>query len=340
MLKFAFLHLQPEKQPSYDGRDFKTGSVSGTQAGTMLLAEALVRRGHEVTIFNKRAAPVEVNGVLYRPLAEAASVTPDTVAVSNNSISVLGQAPTRRRVVWGRLDLRLARLRKKHDIMPVLRIRPHLVVPSRYSARRTQFIIPFRSRRIIEHGIDATFLRFEPSTQPPPPVAVFASQPGRNLNLVLQAWREQIHPKLPAARLHLYLPKLDQHPGYLENAGDMGVEIKGSVSKQELAQAFRDARVMIYPGHKEETFCNAAAEAVATGLPLVTMGIGALAERVRHGVDGFVAPTVAGMGEYALQVLRDDALWRKLHPAGIEISRTRSWDTRAGEWEKAAASWV
>jgi glycosyltransferase involved in cell wall biosynthesis len=340
MLKFAFLHLQRESQPTYDGRDFKTGSVSGTQAGTMLLAEALIRRGHAATIFNKRTASVEVNGVRYRPLAEVSSVEPETIAVSNNSISVLGEAPTRRRVVWGRLDLRLARLRKKHDILPVLRLRPHLVVPSHYSARRTQFIIPFRSRKIIQHGIDATFLQFEPSGQPPAPVAIFASQPGRSLNLVLQAWREQIHPKLPQARLHLYLPKLDQHPGYLENTSEIGVEIKGSVSKAELANAFRQARLMIYPGHKEETFCNAAAEAVATGLPVVTMGIGALGERVRHGVDGFVAPTVEGMGEHALRVFQDDALWRKLHAAGIEISKARGWDVRAGEWEKAAAGWV
>lgn len=340
-MKFAFIHVQPEHHKTYDGRDFENGGgVSGTQAGTMLLAEALTRRGHEVSIFNKRATPVEVNGVLYRPQEEVASVAPSTIAVSNNSVSVLGQAPTPHRVVWGRLEIRLARLRKKRDLLPVLRLRPHLVVPSGYSARRTQFIIPFRSRQIIEHGIDNAFLQFEPSSEPPAPIAIFASQPARGLDLVLKAWVEQIHPQLPQVRLHLYLPKDDQHPGSLLDMAEKGVEVKGSVSKQELAQAFRNARVMIYPGHKEETFCNAAAEAVATGLPLVTMGIGALAERVRHGVDGFVAPTVQGMGEDALRVLTDDALWRRLHPAGIEVSRARSWDIRAEQWEKAAAAWL
>lgn len=340
MLKFAFLHMQAHHHKTYDGRDFSAGSVSGTQAGTMRLAEALTRRGHDVSIFNKRESPVEVEGVVYRPLAEVASVGPDTIAVSNNSVSALAQAPTRRRVVWGRLEIRLARLRNKHDLLPVLRLRPHLVVPSRYSARRTQFIIPFRSRQIIEHGIDDAFLRFEPAKAPPEPVAIFASQPRRNLDLVLKVWRELVHPRLPQARLHLYFPKENQDPGLIEEASEHGIEIKGSVGKEQLAEAFRAARVLIYPGHKEETFCNTAAEAVATGLPVVTMGIGALAERVRHGVDGFVASTPEAMGEHVLRILSDDALWRRLHPAGIDISRGRSWDARAVEWEKAATGWT
>ena len=336
MLKFAFL----DQQQAYEGRDFESGSVSGTESCTMLLAEALARRGHKVSIYNKLATASEVNGVGYHPLAEAARLGPETIAISNNSISALAQVPTRRRAVWAHLDLRLARLRKKRDIFPVLRLRPHLVIPSRYSARRTQIIVPFRSRQIIEHGVDSTFLQFKPLSTVPPPIAIFASQPRRNLNLVLQTWRKQIYPQIPQARLHVYMPRHNQHSRLIENSADCGIEIKGSVGKEMLADAFRNARVMIYPGHKEETFCNTAAEAIATGLPVVTMGIGALAERVRHGLDGFVAPTAESMGQHALRLLTDDSLWQLMHPAGIEVSRRWHWDIRAKEWEKVSAGWL
>jgi glycosyltransferase involved in cell wall biosynthesis len=334
-LQFLFLDLHQ----AYDGRDFSHGSVSGTESCTMLLAEALSRRGHQVTVCNNRELALEVNGVRYRPLADASTLDPEMIAISNNRISVLGQIPMRRRVVWAHLDLRLRRLKKKHDLLAVFRVRPHLVVPSRYSALRTQAIVPFRSRQIIEHGVDSDFIQFSAPTNLPPPIAVFASQPGRNLNLVLKAWREQIHPHLPEARLHVYLPKPEQNPGHIANQEDNNIEVRGSIGKAKLAEAFRNARVMIYPGHKEETFCNAAAEAVASGLPVVTMGIGALGERVRHGVDGFVVPTAESMGEHALRLLVDNSLWRRMQRAGIEGSREKSWDVRAIEWEHAAAGW-
>lgn len=334
-MRFSFAFLDP--YAAYDARDFKTGSVSGTESCTLLIAEALARRGHRVTVANKLSAPVEVNGVRYLPLGDIGKLEPGTIAVSNNSISALGAAPTRRRVVWGHLDLRLRRLVNRGDLYAAYTIRPHLVVPSRYSAKRTQAVVPFRSRTIIEHGIDATFLQPPASSTAPPPIAVFASQPGRNLDMVLSAWREYIRPRLPKARLRLYFPRSTMSDGL---SAEEGIEIAGSVSKPQLAEAYRGARVMIYPGHKEETFCNAAAEAIASGVPVATMGIGALAERVRDGVDGFVAPTVAEMAEGAFRVLSDDALWARMHRAGIDASPARNWDARALDWEKAAAGWA
>ena len=318
-------------------RDFKNGSVSGTESCTLLIAEALSRRGHEVTVCNKLTAPLHENGVHYVPLARAAELTADTIAVSNNSISALRTVPTRRCVVWAHLDLRLRRLVDRKLCSKFCGFRPHLLVPSKYSARRTQAVVPFRSRSIIEHGIDATFMRSAAASSAPPPVAVFASQPGRNLDMVLNAWREHIRPRMPQARLHLYFPRPEMDPGF-EN--EWGIEIKGSVSKSQLAEAYRSARVMIYPGHKEETFCNVAAEAIASGVPVATMGIGALGERVHNGVDGFLASTVEGMAQDALRVLADDELWARMHRAGVDASGARSWDARAAEWETAAGGWV
>jgi len=339
MFEFAFIHIRSAQLAPYDGRDFERGAVSGTEAVTMRLAEVLVQRGHRASIYNNRSSCDEVNGVTYLPLEETAAIGPATIAISNNSIAALDGLSARRRVIWGHLDLRLARLRKRRELLTVLRVRPHLVVPSRYSARRTHAIIPFRSRTVIEHGVEEAFLKFEPLAEPPAPIAIFASQPKRNLDFVIEAWRRRVHPRLPSARLHVYVPTRDQLPDDRDDWADVGIEIKGSVSKSELAENFRAARVMIYPGHKEETFCNAAAEAIATGLPVVTMDIGALPERVRDGVDGFVANSVEDMGDRALKILTDDAEWARLHRAGIHVSRERSWDVRASEWERAAARW-
>ena len=47
--------------------------------------------------------------------------------------------------------------------------------------------------------------------------------------------------------------------------------------------------MIILPGHKAELFCLSALEASELCIPIVTMGIGSLAERVEHGVTGLIA---------------------------------------------------
>ena len=88
-LKLVFI----DPNASYDGLDFSRGSVSGTESCTMLLAEALIRRGHEVTVCNTRESVLEVNGVRYCPLADAGPFGSDGIAISNNSVSVLDRFP-------------------------------------------------------------------------------------------------------------------------------------------------------------------------------------------------------------------------------------------------------
>ena len=97
----------------------------------------------------------------------------------------------------------------------------------------------------------------------------------------------------------------------------------------------RDARVMLYRGYKDETFCLAAAESIAMGVPVVTAGIGALKERVRHGVTGLIGPSDAEFADAAVRVLSDDALWLKLHEGGIATRGENNWDAIAAKWEDA-----
>jgi glycosyltransferase involved in cell wall biosynthesis len=92
-------------------------------------------------------------------------------------------------------------------------------------------------------------------------------------------------------------------------------------------------RVLVVPGHFQETYNNLVVEAAASGLPAVSMGIGALAERVLHGETGWVASSVREMGHAIVQVLSDEALWRRYHLACLKHPDLVSWDERAKTWE-------
>ena len=81
---------------------------------------------------------------------------------------------------------------------------------------------------------------------------------------------------------------------------------------------------MLVPGHKGEIFCLAA-EARELCVPIVTLGIGSLSERVDHGVTGFIAKNEIEFAEFALNILNDNNLWQKLRNNLIKIRGSKTW---------------
>jgi glycosyltransferase involved in cell wall biosynthesis len=105
------------------------------------------------------------------------------------------------------------------------------------------------------------------------------------------------------------------------------------VPKPELAGKLRAARVMLYRGDANETFCLAVAEAQALGLPAVVMRLGSLPERVEDGVTGTVAGDEDAFVAAALALLTDDPLWQSRHRAAITRRKGLSWDEVAARFE-------
>jgi glycosyltransferase involved in cell wall biosynthesis len=180
----------------------------------------------------------------------------------------------------------------------------------------------------------------------PPPVAIFTSNPLRGLDWLLEIWKRRIRPAVRDAELHVYAGpevygavgarKADQMSVLLERAdalGGDGVRRHAPVPKPALIGKLRAARVMLYRGDANETFCLAVAEAQALGLPAVVMPLGALPERVEDGVTGTVAADDDAFVAAAVALLTDDALWQSRHRAAIARQQGLSWDEVAARFE-------
>src|SRR5205814_98057 len=79
--------------------------------------------------------------------------------------------------------------------------RPLLVHLAQYTRDRS-WLLPRSGQTIIRHGLPRTLLDSRKQRQNvPAPVAVFSSYAFRNLAKVIEAWRDVVHPTVPAARL-------------------------------------------------------------------------------------------------------------------------------------------
>src|SRR4051812_13927045 len=329
---------------AFDGATAEAGPLGGAETAFVALAEALAARGHRVEARSNCRALLCHNGVAWAPLA---SGVPDAcdLYIGNRGHRVIGLVPeAKRRLFW--LHNPAGYLRKPRFLGPLVRHRPTLVVSGRYHASTVPAWLPYE-RQIIPYGVLDSFRHATPR-EPPPPRAIFTSNPLRGLDWLLDLWTARIHPAVPGAELHLYggaatyggdarltaraAPVLARAAA---PAGE-GVRLPAPPPRPALAARLGEARVMLYRGDPGETFCLALAEAQALGLPAVVTPLGAVAERVEDGVTGRIAASDEDFAAAAIRLLADDASWTCLHHGALARGPGPSWPDIAARFEALA----
>jgi glycosyltransferase involved in cell wall biosynthesis len=328
---------------AFDGVMAETAPLGGAETAFVALAEALAARGHLVEARNRCRAAVTHNGVCWVPLSRDLPQSCD-LYIGNRSHQVIGLVRRAgRRVLW--LHNPAFYLTKPRNLWQLALCRPTLVVSGAYHAATIPRWLPCRGREIIPYGILDHF-RAAAAREPPPPRAIFTSNPLRGLAWLLDLWVTRIRPAVPQAELHIYAgaavyglagtPRALGMEEVLVRAdalAEWGVRRFAPVGRKALATALLDARVMLYRGDPGETFCLALAEAQAMGVPAVVEPLGSTSERVVDEVTGRVAKDDDAFVAAAVALLRDDRLWRRWHLAALERQRGLSWDAVGARFE-------
>jgi glycosyltransferase involved in cell wall biosynthesis len=334
-----------DKTGRYDGRDLEKRPLGGTESSVIRCARELARRGHRVEVYSNCDAPVEDQGVFWRPLD---GPRPDgcDLYIACHQPELLGFVRKARRcAIWVLWPVNQLKHYKK--LWRMWRYRPIPILISLYQAQTYSPVLPRHTPQIVlPHALPDDVRGLPPVAETPPPRAIFASHPSRNLRHLVEIWARHILPRVPDAVLDVYgisglAPGEDAWTKW-ENSilpPGMTAEVKASVrirppqSREQLMDEMRRSRVMLYLGHKAEAFCLAVAEAQALGVPAVLSDLTVLPERVIDNLTGFVRADDAAFGEAAVALLTDDDLWRRQHEAAVRYQQGISWSEHAGRLE-------
>ncbi len=339
--------------------------MGGICTAALALSAALARRGHDVHLFAVCPHPGVRARIVFHDRSEFARFgrgqRVDALVAIPEVLPLLMPLRARARFVWSgnafqTSDCALsARWSWAPEIGPsgetarlntLARLHPYadrLMVKSRWQAEYMWSTpgIPGSKFVVAYNGVPLEHYRG------PAPVRhryrlVYTSQVRRGLGQLLDLF-PRIRAVVPEVELHVFgYEYTDAQPlPDLRGAMQPGVHWRGSLGKRALAYELRSAAVMAYPCTVKETFCTAVAEAQAAGLPVVTSDRAALAERVTHGVDGFLIsghPQERGYQatfvEAVVGLLRDDGLWTRLGSnAAGKAHRLYDWDSIAASWE-------
>jgi glycosyltransferase involved in cell wall biosynthesis len=335
----------------YDAGDLARRPLGGTESSVIQLAEALARRGHDVVCRTPGAGMLVHRGVAWGPL-DARDPRPCDLFLAVQQPELLARAPrARRRALW--VIWPPSGLRRRRRALRLWWHRPLPVFVSELQARAYAPWLPGRRPLLVlPFGLPDGVRGRPPLAAPPPPRAVFASNPQRGLRWLIGLWGRAILPVVPGGELHLHgirdyayrygdpweetERRLGQFlPPDLSPAARRSLRPHPPAPREALWDAVRGSRVMLYGGHNVEAFCLAVAEAQALGVPAVVRPITVLPERVRDGVTGFLAADEDAFARHAIALLTDDALWRRQHAAALALQQGWSWDEMAARFETA-----
>ncbi len=331
MAKIVF--LSPEHQ--FSGIDLREKALGGIPSVTIMLAESMAKLGHQITVQNAVKDLITYNNVNYQPFDKTAKIIGDLV-ISNNSARPLRNVEAKKKVVWQHNRTSLSRVYKRKEIWELCFTRPNLVCLSDNAKKNTLRLLPYRSSTVIQHGIEDVFFNPTPaSSAPDKPKALFASRPYRGLDWLLKTWESYILPAIPDAELHICTPKLsDQYFG-AKGLKAINAIHHGPLPKTEVAKLMRECRLLLYPGHQDETGCCVALESMASGLPIITLGYGCLKNQVQHDTTGYIEKNASAFASRAIKCFQDDSLWLKLHRNTLKSEWIKNWDSIACKWEQA-----
>lgn len=334
---------------AFDGLVAEAAPLGGAEAAFVGLAEALARRGHAVTVFNKCPAPLDHLGVRWRPIAGGGLPASADLFIANRGDKLLRLVPAAGRTIFW-IHNPAGYLLKWRYLSKLAWRRPLIVFSGASHAATYPAWAPSGGRAIIPYGIAEIFRTTPPADEPPSPRAIFTSNPLRSLDWLLDRWEQQIHPAVPTAELHIFsgprtygavgsrkasamLPILER----ARSLASAGVILREPVARGELAAAMRTMRAYLYRGDPGETFCASAGEAQAMGIPGVVQDIGSLRERIDDGITGFLARDAEAFAASAIRLLTDDVLWRAQHRAALATKRAYGWDEAAAAFEALIA---
>jgi glycosyltransferase involved in cell wall biosynthesis len=326
---------------AFDGAAAEKGPLGGAETAFVALAEALARRGHDVSVRNRCPEEICYREVRWAPLSSKIPAACD-LYIGNRGHRVIGLVrKARRRLFW--LHNPASYLAKPRNLWRLAWYRPVLITTGAYHASTIPRWLPCGGREVIPYGILDRFRTALPR-DPPPPLAIFTSNPQRGLDWLLDLWVARIAPAVPEAQLHIYagpavygmdtIPRMEKVLARANALAGYGIRRFAPVARDRLAAALSGARVMLYRGDPGETFCLALAEAQAIGLPAIVQPLGSAPERVIDGITGRIAEDDDAFAAAAIELLRDDALWRQWHLAALAHQRGLSWDSVAARFER------
>ena len=311
---------------SYSFKDKYKNRLRGAETVLINLSYELSKIGNEITVFNNCTKEYKEKSYSWLNIERTQNNFYEfDIAISNNDTRLLNKISANKKFVISHSIQSIEKFIRKKQIISYLKNKPKYLLLGNYHKKKMSKIVSMFGTKIIDYGIDKIFLESNINNNIDKNKAMFISRNDRNLNLLINIWKNKIFPKNINGKLLIT-------PINNLNLNSYNIKNREFTDQQNLVNDLLNSRMVLMPGHVAELYCLAASEATELCVPIITMGIGSLKERVNHGVNGLIAKDEDEFANYTIELFNNNKLWTELRNKMLEIRGTKTWNKAANNF--------
>ena len=314
-MKICFLDNSPIQ---YTTNDLNSKLIRGGENAIIHLSNELSKLGNKVEVYNNIENDCIIDDVKWFNLRGLNKDSVYDVAFTNNDIRLFDNIIAKKYVAFSHSIQTIEKFIRKGQLFSYLKYKPKIVLLGKYHKENRNYLLKLFGTINLEWAVDPLFLETKLDENKVQNSAIFTSRRDRNLDILVKLWKKNIFPKNKSIKLFTTPSEL------IDN--DYNIFARNFEDKKAMLKDLLKSKVLLVPGHKAELYCIAAEEARELCIPIVTLGIGSLSERVQHGKTGFIAKDTEEFAEYTLKIFSDQNLWKKLRNNLIKLRNSKKWD--------------
>lgn len=311
---------------SYNFYDLNNSKLRAAETILINIAISLSKLNHQVSIINNCPKNEKIGNINWININSLKDRYVCDLAISNNDCNHFDKILAKKKILISHSIQTIEKFIRKKQLLPYLRHKPKLALLGKYHLSKRNYFTRMFGFFFMSYGVDQIFTKTKllDFNLIDKKQAIFTSRPDRNLELLIDLWTKQISPIFNQAKLLIT-------PNTFDHKLNTNIYIRELGSRENMINDLLKSRMIILPGHKAELFCLAAEEARELCVPIVTLGIGSLSERVNHNKTGLVAKNKNEFVDFVIELFKNDKLWLSLRSNLIKLRNSRTWDCCAKE---------
>ena len=305
----------------YDSESINSEKLRGAETVLINITKELNLLDNEITVINNCSTSRMIENINWVNINTIKSVDYFDTVIANGDCNLFKYAISNNNILFSHSLQSLEKFIRKKQLLSYLKYKPKVCFLSQYHKKNRSKFLYFFGHINLRWAVDDIFLKTEVTNEIKNNQAIFISRPDRNLELLLDIWKNNIFKKNDKLKL------LATENSY--NFQDNSIIPRKLDNRIKLINDLKSSRVCLIPGHKAELYCLVAEEAKELCVPIVTLGIGCLKERVEHGKTGYIANNKDEFAHYTLELFKNDDLWNSMRNNLIKQRGIKTWSLTA-----------
>tara|TARA_B100000886_G_C20413136_1_gene487985 strand:+ start:1120 stop:2109 length:990 start_codon:yes stop_codon:yes gene_type:complete len=305
----------------YSYEDKLESKLRGAETILINLSENLHKLDNEVFVFNNSSIHYSSNNYTWTDISNLKKYNYEfDVAISNGDINLLNTVNAKKKFAISYSIQTIEKFIRKKQIFTYLKNKPKIILIGKYHKIKRSFLTRIFGYDFLDVSVDDIFNKTTLLEKIDNNKAIFTSRSDRNMDLLINIWKNKIYESKD--RYKLFVTPNENY----NKINKYNIFLRSMKNQNDLINDIQTSRVMLVPGHKAELFCLAAEEARELCVPIVTLGIGSLVERVEHGKTGYIARNIDEFAQYTLKIFNNNKIWEELRTNLFKLRGKLSWE--------------